>query len=411
MPMAMKTDLLQYLVRGRAAMIAPPVKPARDLRIDIVRGLALMIIFIDHMPGNVISGFTPHAYGFSDAAEMFVFLSGISAALAYGRVIDGQGIAAGAVKVFGRMRTLYVAHLAVFLVVVALVAVAVEKTSNPLYLETINITPVLADPLKALREVLALVYQPNYLDILPLYVLLLGAFPLVHLAVRLSPVATVIASIVLWRFAAATDLNLPNGSGGWMFNPFAWQVVFVVGVVIGYGMRVDTSLEAAPRRTLDIAAVAMVAFSAIVMLSPANPFAFLGQHIADLSLGTDKSNLEPVRFLHLLAVAWLFIRLVPADATFLKHPAATALARAGSHSLEVFCAGTVLSILGQVVLAETAYHVFVQLLVCAVGVSVLLTLGNILTWTRSLSKVDSPRAAGISAAPATGPVSRSPSSA
>lgn len=404
----MRSPLVSFLLLGSSASDAP-VKPKRDLRIDLVRGLALMIIFINHMPGNIVAAVTPHAYGFSDAAEAFVLLSGISAALAFGRVMDSQGFAAGAVKVAARVRTLYVAHLAVFLAVVALVALAVEYTENPLYIETINITPVLADPLKALSHVLGMTYQPNYLDILPLYVVFLAVFPLLHLAVKRSPLLTLAASVVLWRFAATTGLSLPNGNGSWTFNPFAWQVLFTLGVVIGQAMRAGVTLpRSAGLRLADIAAVGMLLFSAIVMLAPVNPFAFLGQAVADLSLGTDKNHLAPVRLLHVLALAWLFVRLVPAEAAFLKHKLTQSLTRAGSHSLEVFCAGTVLAILGQVIIVETAYHIIVQLLVVGVGVSILISLGNLLTWSKTLSTSDAPRATSSAV---TASASRSPSSA
>lgn len=403
----MRSPIVRFLLRGPSPAQGA-AKPKRDLRIDLVRGLALMIIFINHMPGNIVAAVTPHAYGFSDAAEIFVLLSGVSAALAFGRVIDGQGLAAGAVKVAARVRTLYVAHLAVFLAVVGLVALAVERTENPLYIETINITPVLADPLKALSHVLGLTYQPNFLDILPLYVVLLAAFPLIHLAAKASPLATLAASVLLWRVAATAGITLPNGNGGWTFNPFAWQVLFTLGVIVGQAMRAGLTLPrgGAGPRLIDAAAVGMVAFAAIVMLAPANPFAFLGQAVADLSLGTDKGNLAPVRLLHVLALAWLFVRLVPAGTAWLKHGAAQALSRTGSHSLEVFCAGTVLSVFGQVVIVETQHHIIVQLLVVAVGVSVLISLGNLLTWSKTLSTSDAPRASAVPAA-----ASRSPSSA
>lgn len=402
----MRSSIARFLLLGPDPAQGA-AKPKRDLRIDLVRGLALMIIFINHMPGNVVAAFTPHAYGFSDAAEIFVLLSGVSAALAFGRVIDGQGLAAGAVKVAARVRTLYVAHLAVFLTVVGLVALAVERTENPLYIETINITPVLADPLKALSHVLGLTYQPNYLDILPLYVVLLAAFPLIHVAAKASPLLTLAASVLLWRFAATAGITLPNGNGGWTFNPFAWQVLFTLGVIVGQAMRAGIALpRGAGVRLVDAAAVGMVAFAAIVMLAPTNAFAFLGQAVADLSLGTDKGNLAPVRLLHVLALAWLFARFVPADTARLKHGVAQALSRAGSHSLEVFCAGTVLSVLGQVVIVETQHHIIVQLLVVAVGVSVLISLGNLLTWSKTLSTSDAPRASAVPAA-----ASRSPSSA
>ena len=52
--------------------------------IDFWRGLALLMIFIDHVPENVFQHVTQKNFGFSDAAELFVFLAGVSVALAYG---------------------------------------------------------------------------------------------------------------------------------------------------------------------------------------------------------------------------------------------------------------------------------------------------------------------------------------
>ena len=52
--------------------------------IDFWRGFALLTIFIDHGPLNVPQYVTQKNFGFSDAAELFVFLSGASVALAYG---------------------------------------------------------------------------------------------------------------------------------------------------------------------------------------------------------------------------------------------------------------------------------------------------------------------------------------
>lgn len=60
----------------------------RDLRIDFFRGLALLFIFIDHVPDNVLARFTLRNFGFADAAEVFVLLAGFSAVLAYGRTFE-----------------------------------------------------------------------------------------------------------------------------------------------------------------------------------------------------------------------------------------------------------------------------------------------------------------------------------
>src|ERR1700751_5920027 len=79
--------------RGR--MAPPPVE--RDLRLDLFRGLALWLIFLDHIPSNVVSWVTLRNYGFSDATEIFVFISGYTAAFVYGRAMRERGfIIAGA---------------------------------------------------------------------------------------------------------------------------------------------------------------------------------------------------------------------------------------------------------------------------------------------------------------------------
>lgn len=107
-------------------------KPARDLRIDVVRGLILLIIFINHMPGNIISQYTPYYFGFSDSSEVFVLLAGVSAVLAYGRLINQRGLAVGVLRIVARVWTLYVAHLMVFLIACGVIFFAISKTQNPL---------------------------------------------------------------------------------------------------------------------------------------------------------------------------------------------------------------------------------------------------------------------------------------
>src|SRR5690606_22420091 len=49
--------------------------------IDFWRGIVLLSIFINHIPGNVFEYLTHKNIGLSDAAEAFVFLSGVSVAL------------------------------------------------------------------------------------------------------------------------------------------------------------------------------------------------------------------------------------------------------------------------------------------------------------------------------------------
>lgn len=385
--MSSTSSLRRFLLLGQPAGGAARSAGGRDARIDVVRGLALLIIFINHMPGNAIAAYMPHNFGFSDAADIFVLLAGVSAALAYGGLIEQRGFSLAALKLGGRLWTLYIAHIAVFIIVCGVVATAVTQTQNPLYIEAINIQPFFRDTVEALIGALTLTYQPSYLDILPLYIVLLALFPAIYYAVRISPLLALAFSLTIWQAALALELNLPNGSAGvWFFNPFAWQVVFTLGVIIGRAAQLGLG---APRLVwLDVAAVAFIAFAWIVKVSAGNPTGIgaLNDWVDSVQLGSDKTNLAWARLLHLGALAWLAIRWLPGGAAMGKSGVGRALAAAGQNSLYVFCVGIVLSIIGQIVLAETSFALGVQLLICSAGITILTGLGIFLSWYRSITK-------------------------
>lgn len=384
--MPLSLPLGRFLILGHGPGVTAAPAGQRDARIDVIRGLALLIIFINHMPGNVVSTAMPHNFGFSDAADVFVLLAGVSATLAYGNLIERRGLSVGALKIGARLWTLYIAHIAVFILVCGVVATAVTRTQNPLYLEAINIQPFFNDTFEALVDVLLLRYQPHYLDILPLYIVLLGLFPAIYYAVRISPLATLIASLAIWQGAVAMGLNLPNThSAGWFFNPFAWQVVFTIGVIIGRGAQLGIGVPGL--RMIDVAAIAFLLFSLVCKVSFGNPFgiAALNDWIDSVQLGSDKTNLAWSRVLHLMALVWLALRFLPAGAALLAFGAGRVLAVVGRHSLDVFCAGIVLAIAGQIILAEASFALGVQLLVCLAGVTMLSGLGMFLSWYQSIT--------------------------
>lgn len=205
----------------------------RDVRLDLFRGLALICIFIDHIPGNVLGAVTVRTLGFSDAAEMFVLIAGYTAVLAYSRTLDHAGMWSGVKRIGRRMRDLYAAHLLLTLVCAIGLAVVARWYENPLYYEHVNLTPFAYDPLGAIWRTLLLYYQLGYLNILPLYIVLLAWFPLLwwlmqrHLGLALG------VSFAIWLLPNVSFLNLPSWPEiyGWYFNPFAWQLVFSVGAI------------------------------------------------------------------------------------------------------------------------------------------------------------------------------------
>src|SRR5262250_2678855 len=156
----------------------------RDVRLDLFRGLSLFFIFIDHIPNNVLSYVTLRSIGFSDAAEVFVFISGYAAATVYGRALQRQGGIAATGQIYRRIWQLYVAHIFIFVILAAEVCYATLNLQNQTYSEDFGIDNFVDEPQVAIIKVLLLQYQPQFLDILPIYMILLGVFPVVLLLLQ-----------------------------------------------------------------------------------------------------------------------------------------------------------------------------------------------------------------------------------
>ena len=90
------------------------VATGRDIRLDLFRGLALWFLFLDHIPTNIVSWLTVRNYGFSDALEIFVFISGYAAVIVYSRMITREGWLRTAAQIYRRVWQLYVAHILLF---------------------------------------------------------------------------------------------------------------------------------------------------------------------------------------------------------------------------------------------------------------------------------------------------------
>src|ERR1700736_4815443 len=90
-------------VEGNVMLLPKP--GTRDLRLDLFRGLALWLIFLDHIPSYIVNWITIRNYGFSDAAEIFVFISGYTAAFVYGRAMREHGAVVAGARILNRART------------------------------------------------------------------------------------------------------------------------------------------------------------------------------------------------------------------------------------------------------------------------------------------------------------------
>ncbi len=163
----------------RAPAISLPVIGERELRLDLFRGLALWLIFIDHLPPSLITWFTIRNYGFSDATEIFIFISGYTAAFVYGRALLESGFVVATARILRRAWQIYVAHVFLFTIFLAEISYVANSFENPLYTEEMGIMDFLKQPDVTIFQALILRFKPVNMDVLPLYIVLMLSLPLI----------------------------------------------------------------------------------------------------------------------------------------------------------------------------------------------------------------------------------------
>jgi hypothetical protein len=356
-----------------AVFTQSPNAHERDLRIDFFRGFALVCIFVDHIPGNVFAKFTLTNFGFADASEVFVLLAGYAGFLAYSRPFKSDNWRAGLLKIGARIGDLYLAHLAVLIVCVTGLVGATWAFRNRLYLEHVNLTPLEFNPVGSIGRALVLLYQPGYLNILPLYVLLLIWLPALLWLMRINRGVALLASAGLWIASGILQYNLPSytDASGWIFDPFAWQFLFSLGAVSADAAAGPDTLR--PRsRWLFWTALAYLLLGLLVAAPWTNaPGLTEARLLPDFRPAISKQYLSAWRLVHIVALAYVLATLVSPHATWLRRPWAKMLINCGQNSLPVFCLSIVLSLIGFVILVEGGQGWFLQIIVNLAGIALL----------------------------------------
>ena len=359
----------------------------RDLRLDFFRGLALFCIFFDHLPSNILADFTLQSVMFADAAEVFILISGYTAGMVYGRAMERQGFLVAGVRMYRRVWQLYVAHVFLFMVFLAVVAYSEGALNKSLYAEEFGATSFLNEPGLALVQALMLQFQPAFMDILPLYIVLLAILPFVLVGFRSWPGMICLGSFVLW-LAVQLDNRIalaayPGPDRVWFLNPFAWQTLFLLGAWFGWrNVRGGVSLVSS-RWLFWLAA----AFSLAAFLIRFNwtlhdfydPFPVLVSAKL-LWPFLSKTNLGILRLANVLAVALVVANLIPLQARFLTCSAAWPFLVCGRNSLYIFCLGILLSVLGHFVLNEFFGGLAMQFAVSLAGAAIMIAVAALLEW-------------------------------
>jgi len=366
----------------------------RDLRLDFFRGLALWFIFIDHVPSSIVAAITFRNFGFSDATEIFVFISGYTAAIVYGASMRRNGFLRMTLQVLKRSWQLYAAHILLFVFFIAQITWVSIRFDNASFIEELNVVEFHQNPQESIIRALILHYRPVNLDVLPLYMALLAGFPFCLWLIARSRLLTLAASIVLWLCVQQFQWALPVYENGdtWLFNPLGWQLLFVIGAILGTARDEDLPLLRW-RPWLGWLAALWLLFSLFVTVSwkypPLNDWVevVVGPWLYPI----DKTNFGIARLLHFLAAAYLVVRLVPENLPALNWRLAQPVIRCGQHSLYIFCVSISLSFVAHFVLVQFGRGIMMQMAVIVGGLLLMSALAYLLHWLdRSGRKAPTP---------------------
>jgi hypothetical protein len=361
----------------------------RDLRLDLFRGLANWAIFLGHIPGTALAWLTSRNYGFSDGADLFVFISGYTATLVFGRMMVQRGFAIGATRLLRRVWQIYVAHVLLFIFYLTSIHYLAHRFDIPHLMDQFNVAHLMEFPVETLTEGLLLKFKPLNLDVLPLYIVLMGAFPpVLWLMLRYRNWALA-GSMLLYVAARFLHWNLPSyPTGVWFFNPFTWQLLFVLGAWLAAG----GSRTVRPIVTAGTPLVLSVVFLLFALVTTLATFipeldTPIVSELTQAFRPNDKTNLAPYRVLHLLALALLVVRFIPFDWSGLRWPVFRPVIRCGQQSLEVFCVGVFLSFVAHFVLDTTSNAFHVQILVGATGLSIMTAVAYYRSWSKRTDRL------------------------
>jgi hypothetical protein len=362
---------------------AMATKP-RDLRLDFFRGVALLLIFIAHVPDNWLARYRPGYFGLSDSADIFVFVSGYAAALAYGRIFPRAGFLAGTGRIVKRLFEIYACHLGLFFAV-AVTCVAGNRflATDIDYVGLLNLGYFFDNAQQALYGLFTLTYVPNYFDILPMYLVALAMLPAMMLLARVHWTLAGAVCVALYLAVPILRLELPAEiafSRPWFFNPFAWQLLFYTGFFLGAAW-----IKAPPSRTW----LAALCILFLILSIPVSHYptysrvewlSTLRKHMEPL---VSKTNLGVLRWLHFLCLAYLAVFFLKGRERVLDGKLAEPFVKTGQQALPVFVTGMTLSLLAGMALDVWGRGFVSIAAVNAAGIGILMLLAYVVAWFKS----------------------------
>ena len=363
--------------------IETPARSARDPRLDFFRGAAMFVIYIAHCRGDLLWDYIPPRYGLSDSANMFVFLSGMAAAIAFGGTFQRLGWVIGTARILHRCWQLLVAHLGLFFTGAMLAAAGTRWFADENYIEVLGLQRFFADPAGALIGLFTLTYVPHYFDILPLYIVVLAMVPIAMPLSRLSPLVPVAASLALYVAAVVLRWNFPANADDqpqWFFDPLAWQLIFFTGFALRRGwIKVPLSSPLLLWGAIGILLIGL-AVSLPSVFTRIGPVDWLRQWIYD---HTDKTYLDPLEYLHFLALAYVLVVALKGREQILLSPPLRQFVKCGQQALATFLTGMILSHASSMIFDHVGTGIAAQVAINGVAFTLMFCVAYLVAWVKS----------------------------
>jgi hypothetical protein len=338
----------------------------------------MFIIFIAHTEGTWLWDWIPARFGLSDAAHLFVFCSGYAAAIAFGGTFARHGFLAGTARIVLRCTQLYGAHLGLFLALLGLAAAGLAPASAGS-----EVGLFLDMPQTRLLPFLGFAWVPQYLDILPLYIVVLAMVPAAMLLARVHPGLVIAASTALYVGTWLRDWNFtgdPVTGRSWYFDPFAWQLVFFTGFALSRRW-----IEPPPRSRGLLGAALGFIFVSFLITRPSiyealPPLYLLRDWVQDHS---DKTRVDLLAYTHFLATAYVAVIVLEGREHLLLRALTRPIFKCGQQALSVFVSGVFLSELASAAFARLGTGFLAQLLVNGLGFAGLVTVAYTVAWFKA----------------------------
>lgn len=353
-----------------------PSRSGRLVEVDFFRGIVLLMIVVDHIGASVLSRVTLHAFALCDAAEVFVFLGGFATASAYGAIAERHGARAAQKRFVRRAMQIYRAFLATSTLMLVMSAVLDHFGIDAPNLALDDVSVMLASPLTGAAELLTFQRQPYLASVLPMYVLFALASPVLVPFARRHPWLLVALSIASWLTAGWLGPELLDSDGfRWSFNPFAWQLMFVAGVLA----RCQPFYR---RVALGRWGAAATGLACAVVLGCASYKLFSGLPLPE---GVFKRDLALPRVVSFAAIAWVMADCVRFGWIARIAQGVRPVVAVGQRGLICFVAGAAISLvidslLHPVVRSADLRHVGVGLAADACALGLMMAVAGSGTW-------------------------------